>query len=231
MVALCRLYGYKNSSSSPVFFEFSGIQARYDGSALFHSKNSIHKVSLSAGFESLGNDENDFDIVKNSTSGITQIQYKGVKHVLDRIVIDGNLGYRWYSGIEGERPAMTVGADLAFYRDHSVTRIDADIFASYDFKVGKSYLIPELHVLAHTGFGVDKEDGAYASTTGSKIKSFDVWLGKQFEYDTATRAGAELYGIEGIPTMILFGPDGTILERGGDLRGAKMEETLAKYLK
>ena len=23
-------------------------------------------------------------------------------------------------------------------------------------------------------------------------KSFDVWLGKQFEYDTATRAGAEL---------------------------------------
>ena len=47
-------------------------------------------------------------------------------------------------------------------------------------------------MLAHTGFGVDKEDGAYASTTGSKIKSFDVWLGRQFEYDTATRAGAEL---------------------------------------
>ena len=40
----------------------------------------------------------------------------------------------------------------------------------------------------------------------------------------------ELYGIEGIPVMILFGPDGTILERGGNLRGAKMEPTIAKYL-
>ena len=47
-------------------------------------------------------------------------------------------------------------------------------------------------MLAHTGFGVDKEDGAYAASSGSKLKSFDVWLGKQFEYDTATRAGAEL---------------------------------------
>ena len=40
----------------------------------------------------------------------------------------------------------------------------------------------------------------------------------------------ELYGIEGIPTMILFGPDGTIVERGGNLRGANMEPTIAKYL-
>ena len=40
----------------------------------------------------------------------------------------------------------------------------------------------------------------------------------------------ELYGIEGIPTMILFGPDGTIVERGDMLRGSNMEATLAKYL-
>lgn len=44
------------------------------------------------------------------------------------------------------------------------------------------------------------------------------------------RIPGELYGIEGIPTMILFGPDGTILERGGNLRGANMEATIAKYL-
>ena len=196
-------FGYKNSSSSPVFFEFSGIQARYNGSALFHSKNSIHKVSLDAGFESLGNDENSYKYVTPQGEA-TRVEYTGVNHVLDRIVIDGNLGYRWYTGIVGEKPTTTVGADIAFYsksqtteiypfyREHSFTRIDADIFASHDFKVGKSYLIPEVHVLAHTGFGVDKEDGAYANSSGSKLKSFDVWLGKQFEYDTATRAGAEL---------------------------------------
>ena len=41
----------------------------------------------------------------------------------------------------------------------------------------------------------------------------------------------KLYGIEGIPVMILFGPDGTIVERGGELRGANMEPTIAKYVK
>ncbi len=45
------------------------------------------------------------------------------------------------------------------------------------------------------------------------------------------RIPGELYGIEGIPTMILFGPDGTIVERGGNLRGANMEATIAKYIK
>ena len=41
----------------------------------------------------------------------------------------------------------------------------------------------------------------------------------------------ELYGIEGIPEMILFGPDGTILNRGGELRGDRMEPAIAKYIK
>lgn len=40
----------------------------------------------------------------------------------------------------------------------------------------------------------------------------------------------DLYGIKGIPELILFGPDGTILERGELLRGANMEPTIASYL-
>ena len=38
----------------------------------------------------------------------------------------------------------------------------------------------------------------------------------------------ERYGIEGIPHIILFGPDGTILKRG--LRGAGIEEAVSKYV-
>ena len=38
------------------------------------------------------------------------------------------------------------------------------------------------------------------------------------------------YGIEGIPEMILFAPDGTIVERGGTLRGAGLKHALKKYL-
>ena len=37
----------------------------------------------------------------------------------------------------------------------------------------------------------------------------------------------ELYGISGIPQIMLFGPDGTILKR--DLRGDGIEEELSKY--
>jgi len=39
----------------------------------------------------------------------------------------------------------------------------------------------------------------------------------------------ELYGIKGIPEIMLFGPDGKLLEKG--LRGSKIEQTVFKYLK
>ena len=46
-------------------------------------------------------------------------------------------------------------------------------------------------------------------------------------YD-AQKIPTDIYGVGGIPHIILFGPDGTILAR--DLRGEKIGETLAKYL-
>ena len=44
----------------------------------------------------------------------------------------------------------------------------------------------------------------------------------------AQRIPTELYGIQGIPHIILFGPDGTILKRG--LRGAAIREAVAEAL-
>ena len=44
----------------------------------------------------------------------------------------------------------------------------------------------------------------------------------------AQRIPTDLYGIQGIPHLILFGPDGTILKRG--LRGEGIQTELAKYL-
>lgn len=41
----------------------------------------------------------------------------------------------------------------------------------------------------------------------------------------------DAYGITGIPELILFAPDGTILKRGEDLRGDNMEPAIAEYLK
>ena len=45
----------------------------------------------------------------------------------------------------------------------------------------------------------------------------------------AQKAGSDAYGISGIPQIILFGPDGTILKR--DLRGEEIEKAVAEALK
>lgn len=44
----------------------------------------------------------------------------------------------------------------------------------------------------------------------------------------AQNAGSDAYGIEGIPQIILFGPDGKIVKR--NLRGAQIEKTLSELL-
>ena len=45
----------------------------------------------------------------------------------------------------------------------------------------------------------------------------------------AQKVPTEIYGINGIPHIILFGPDGIILKR--DLRGPAIEAEVAKYVK
>lgn len=46
----------------------------------------------------------------------------------------------------------------------------------------------------------------------------------------AQRIPTDIYGIEGIPHLILFGPDGTIVKRGEGLRGEGLEKTLSELL-
>ncbi|MBP9637894.1 MAG: TlpA family protein disulfide reductase, partial [Bacteroidaceae bacterium] len=45
----------------------------------------------------------------------------------------------------------------------------------------------------------------------------------------AQQIGTKAYGINGIPHIILFGPDGTILAR--DLRGEGMKQTVKSFFK
>ena len=49
------------------------------------------------------------------------------------------------------------------------------------------------------------------------------------QINNAGREAAEIYGVEAIPHIILFGPDGTILARG--FHGAEIEEVVSSYLK
>ena len=76
---------------------------------------------------------------------------------------------------------------------------------------------------------------------GLDVLSVAVWDNPESTRDTAKVYGVkwnqivnaqsvptEIYGIEGIPHIILFGPDGTILKR--NLRGEDIEKTVAEYL-
>ena len=47
----------------------------------------------------------------------------------------------------------------------------------------------------------------------------------------AQRIPTDIYGIEGIPHLILFGPDGRIIQRGEGLRGANMDPVIAGFVK
>lgn len=77
---------------------------------------------------------------------------------------------------------------------------------------------------------------------GLEVLSVAVWDDPQATRDTAKvygvnwkqivnaqRIPTEIYGIESIPHIILFGPDGTILKR--ELRGEGIEAEISKYLK
>lgn len=76
---------------------------------------------------------------------------------------------------------------------------------------------------------------------GLDVLSVAVWDDPAASVDTAKAYGinwdqiinaqripTDIYGIQGIPHIILFGPDGTILKRG--LREAAIEEEILKYI-
>jgi len=62
------------------------------------------------------------------------------------------------------------------------------------------------------------------------IDTAAVYGMKWQQLNNGHREPADLYGISGIPHMILFDKDGTILKRGDDLRGAATEKAVAEVL-
>ncbi len=84
----------------------------------------------------------------------------------------------------------------------------------------------------------------YAKYHGDKfdVLSVAVWDQPQASLDTAAayglpwnhmintqRIATDIYGIQGIPHIILVGPDGTILKR--DLRGGDIEKAVSEYVR
>ena len=190
-------YGRK-SSSTATFFEFTGAEMGYDGKLLVPFGESLHVLDLSARMESLTNNENKFKYVTPSGQN-TQVNYTGQDKILSRSAIYASLAYTWYygsafaAGISSDARMRNGKTTLyPFWRKYNDSYAQADLWGRFGFPVGPCTLTFETHVNAGGGAGLPKKDGSEFEASSKTIRSFDDYLYRQFEYNTAKRAGASL---------------------------------------
>lgn len=193
-------YGRK-SSTTATFYEFGGIRAGYDAKLQIPAATGLHKLDWTIGFENLSSSENKFRYVTPEGQN-TIVDYLGQDIILRRIQASAQIGYSWNKG-QSTEPGFSVGGQVEgrfrtqtaeifpYTRKQQVISLGADVFGARRFQAGKSLLTVEMHALAGGGMGTPKEDEIVpgASTT---LKSFDNYLFKQYEFETAWRAGGQL---------------------------------------
>lgn len=154
---------------------------------------------------------------------------------------------RFISAVYGSIKARKATAEGMHFIDFSVKQPDGKTVKLSDY-VGKgkyvlvdfwaSWCRPCKHEIPNVKAVYDKHHGK-----DFDVLSVAVWENSPKEsLDTAKAYGVnwnqivdaknvptDLYGILGIPHIILFGPDGTIIKRG--LHGEAIEEEVARYVK
>lgn len=195
-------YWGNKSSSSATFFEFSGYKAGYKGLLLIPGSNNLHRFEWHLGYEKLSNNENVFQYVKPE-GGSTVVKYTGKNHIMDRKVADAGIDWRWHKGTENGRPVFTLGAAAGwnyltqktsiypFWRKQAIGKADVKLFCQKNWFITRNDLIltADLAAFGQTGYGTKKEDGSQANTTSTSLRSFDMYLDRHYEFETAPRAG------------------------------------------
>lgn len=195
-------YGRK-SSTTATFFEFGGYRFGYNGVWAVPVGNNFHRLGVNASAELLNNRENKIRYV-TPTGQNTVVEYLGQDPILDRSIVDLTLDYAWHKGVDGYRPSLSLGVVLdgrwkmqtaslfPLTRTQRIGTFQADAYGQKTFPAGRLLLTLELHALAGGGFGTPKEDTVDASASSTSIKSYDDYLYRQYEFETAFRAGGEL---------------------------------------
>ena len=192
-------YGSR-TSTSVVFCEFRGPEAKAEAVLLVPSGENLHRISFDAGFRPLSKLTNSYSY-KAEAGKTTVIEYHGQNETLSRSDMDARLVYSFRKGVSGYRPDWMLGASAGFfrrsqttliypdYRDSHFLTLDAGLSAERNIKRPGDCFTLGVKLSYIQGWGDPKRDGSY-SEGSSKLKSFDDWMYRQFEYDTAARAGA-----------------------------------------
>lgn len=202
MLARNGYYGRK-SSTTATFFEFNGFQIGYKSKLLIPGANQLHKLNWSIGMEMLTNRENKFRYVTPAGMN-TIVEYLGQDIVLKRTQARARIAYVWEKGLDGFLPSFILGASMEsqlqsqqanlfpYTRAQRVLSAKADVYATKNLRAGTSLFTLEIHLLGEGGGGTPLEDQVDPSATSSSIKSFDSYLYRQYEYETAPRAGVRI---------------------------------------
>ncbi len=196
-------YG-KKGSSTVLFFEYGGYTLSYSGDLLIRNRaENLHKVHLKAEYESIRTNEN---IYRRTTpaGSATVIEYFGQNEIQTRTAIKGNLSYTGYLGIENFRAEWEYGinADIDYlstlttiyphYRQSRTACLSAEIYGKKNFTVSDNIFTLGINGEFVMGSGIPKNDGTYSGSSSEQPRSADVYLNRDFEYKTISRAGASL---------------------------------------
>jgi thiol-disulfide isomerase/thioredoxin len=200
------------------------------------------------------NEYNDYNlgvITKNKNNYLSLIALQGLsladpqKDSLIKTLDSTVINTRYVKSVINALKARKTTAEGKTFIDFSIVQTPGDTvrFSNY---VGKGkYLLVDFWA---SWCGPCKREipnvaKAYKEYHGKNfdVLSVAVWDNPKETKDTAAVYGVkwnqiinakniptDIYGIEGIPHIILFGPDGTILKR--NLRGSEIERTIAEYV-
>lgn len=203
--SILRRAGYygKKSSSTPTFFEFGGIKAEYKGLLTLPSGNNLHRGSVNLGYETLSNSENLFRY-STPEGGNTVVEYTGQNPVSSRKSLCAALDWRWYGGIRDGRAATMIGfrggwtstkqttVVYPFWRIQAINKADAELFFQKNIFAGSNIITADISAYGLYGYGDKDFSGEYVTPAATTLLSFDNYLDKHYEAETAPRAGASL---------------------------------------
>ena len=195
-------YFGNRTSSTVVFCEFGGPEAFFEGVLTVPSGKDLQIFTFDAGAKFLSNYTNSYSY--KAVAGMsTTVEYTGQSQTFSRTECDATLSWKLRKNDTGYCPDWVFAAvakgvmrnqyTIIYpeYRKQNYLRASLDLSAERNIKRASDCISFGADLFGCAGFGTANEDGSHASAT-STLKSFDDWLYRQFEFDTAARAGAEV---------------------------------------